>query len=386
MRCSRAGLLFLAACTSSGGGEEPATYLYAGGGSTIDVFRLDPATGALTFLSETPAGDRAYLAAVDPEHQHLYVQTQLGLPVVIRSFAREADGALTAAADLHLPHPYVEGLTQLTVDPTSRWLLMSSTGGASGLLDQLVSIEAGGLGTPRTISSDFYGFAWDPSGRWLFGLDGVALLQYRFGATGAITPNEPPRAVGSEGHQLLALRTHPSGRWIYSIEERALGTFAFDTASGTLVSRGYAYNAVPGEAITWASLELHGSGRFLYALGSVTETQVALIDLFAIDGSGQTTFVTRHKGDSLHQIRLGSLQGPLVLGDLLIVGGQGTAGPYVGLPVLCVYRIAANGTLVPAGDPVVLRPAATAAVNFLFAAEGGALGPRNEVTEFRDRH
>jgi 6-phosphogluconolactonase (cycloisomerase 2 family) len=380
MRCSPAGLLFLAACSASGETDAgaPSTFLYAGGGSTIDVFRVDRATGALTFVAETPAGDRAYLADADGEREHVYVQTQLGIPVAIRSFARAAEGTLIAAADYPLPHPFVEGMTQILLDPSGRWLLMSSTGGASGLLDQLVPVEAGGaLGTPRTISSDFYGFAWDPSGRWLFGLDGVALLQYRFDAAGAITPNQPPQAVGSQGHQLLALRTHPGGRWIYSIEEGAVGTFAFDAAAGTLVSQGYAYNVVPGEAITWASLELHGSGRFLYALGSVIDTQVALIDLFSLDAAGNPTFVARQKGDALHQIRLGSLQAPLVLGDLLIVGGQGMAGPHDGLPVLCVYRIAADGTLTAAGEPTLLRPAATTTVNFVFAAEGGVLGPRN---------
>jgi 6-phosphogluconolactonase (cycloisomerase 2 family) len=378
MRCSPAGLLFLAACSASGedqAGDLAATYLYAGGGSAIDVFRVDLATGALTFLAETPAGDRAYVADMDRRSERLYVQTQLGLPVAIRSFARGTDGTLAAGTDYPLPHPFVEGMTQILLDPTGRWLLMSSTGGASGLLDQLVPVEGGALGTARTISSDFYGFAWDPSGRWLFGLDGVAILQYRFDPAGGITPNDPPRAEGSQGHQLLALRTHPSGRWIYSIEEGAVGTFAFDDAAGTLVAQGYAYNVVPGEAITWAALELHRSGRFLYALGSVTGTQVALVDLFALDAAGTPTFVARQKGDALHQIRLGSLQAPLVLGDLLIVGGQGMAGPYAGLPVLCVYRIGPDGTLAAAGDPVPLRPAATAAVNFLFAAEAVAGGP-----------
>jgi hypothetical protein len=32
------------------------TYLYAGGGSAIDVFGVDLVTGALSFVAETPAG------------------------------------------------------------------------------------------------------------------------------------------------------------------------------------------------------------------------------------------------------------------------------------------------------------------------------------------
>ena len=369
MRCGPAGLLLaLGACGP--GAEDAATYLYAGGGSTIDVFRVDLASGALEFRQEIAAGDRAYLADVGREH--LYVQTQLGLPVIIRSFAIGEDGLLQTAADLPLPHPFVEGMTEILVDPTGRWLLVSSTGGASGLLDQLLPIAGDGrLGAARTISSDFYGFAWDPSGRYLFGLDGVAILQYRFDPAGGISANDPPQADGSQGHQLLALRTHPSGRWVYGIEEVAVGTFAFDAGKGTLVSQGYARNVVPGEAITWAGLELHPSGRFLYALGSVTGSQIAFVDLFALDAAGQPTFVSRQEGDARHRIKLGTLQSPLVLGDLLILGGQGVSEPFAGLPVLCVYRVGGDGTLTAVGDPVPLRPAASATVSFLLGASPG---------------
>ncbi|HXU83269.1 MAG TPA: hypothetical protein VN914_17870, partial [Polyangia bacterium] len=177
--------------------------------------------------------------------------------------------------------------------------------------------------------------------------------------------------------QMLGLRTHPSGKWIYSVEEGAVGTFAFDAEKGALVSQGYARNVVPGEAMTWAGIELHGSGRFLYALGSVTGSQIALVDLFALDAAGNPSFVARQKGEGRHQVRLGSLPAPLVLGDLLIVGGQGVAEPFRDLPVLCVYRIGSDGALTAAGEPVALRPGATAAVNFLFAA-GASLGPRSK--------
>jgi hypothetical protein len=215
-------------------------------------------------------------------------------------------------------------------------------------------------------------------GRWLFGLDGVALLQYRFDATGAITPNDPPRAVGSEGHQLLALRTHPSGRWVYSIEEAAVGTFAFDPRhrhpglAGLRLQRPCRARRSPGRG-----LALHGSGRFLYALGSATDTQSRSSICSPSTAPASRPSWRGRRGTTFIRSALGSLQAPLVLGDLLIVGGEGVAGPHTGLPVLCVYRIAADGTLTTAGDPVVLRPAATARVNFLLAAEGGALGPRN---------
>jgi 6-phosphogluconolactonase (cycloisomerase 2 family) len=380
MRCSPAGLLvvLVGACGESVGSAD-LVYLYAGGGSTIDAFRVDLASGALSFQGEAPAGDRAYLATTDPAGRHVYVQTQLGIPVAIRAFERGRDGSLKPGTDYPQPHPFVEGMTELLIDPTGRWMLMSSTGGASGLLDQLVPVSGdGALGTPRTISSDFYGFAWDPSGRWLFGLDGVAILQYRFDPSGVITANEPARAAGSQGHQMLGLRTHPNGRWVYSLEEGAVGTFDLDPSAGTLVSRGYARNVVPGEAITWAGLELHRSGRFLYALGSVTDSQLAFVDLFALDQAGNPTFVARQKGDARHQIRLGSLQAPLVLGDLLVIGGNGLGPPHPDFPMLCVYRVGREGTLTAVGDPIGLRPAATTSVSFLLAARAASGAPGSE--------
>jgi 6-phosphogluconolactonase (cycloisomerase 2 family) len=367
-----AGVLLLALGACSGDHHEPEAFVYAGGGSTIDVFRADLATGALTLQAEVPAGDNAYVFDVDAQRQHLYVQTQLGLPVAIRAFTI-GNGTLEKTADYQLPHPFVEGVTQILLDPTGRWLQISSTGGATGLLDQLFPVAADGtLGAPQTISSDFYGFGWDPTGRFLYGLDGVAINQYHFNLTaGAITPNDPPQAEGSTGHQVLGLQLHPSGKWLYSVEEGAIGVFTTDPARGTLVNQGYARSLVSGESFTWASIVVHPSGRFLYAVGNVAGTLVTLIDVFAIDGaSGLLRFVERQKGDALHQIQLGSLQAPLLLGDLLIVGGQGLTDRYRGVPVLCVYRIDSDGTLRAVGPPAELRPASSTIVNFIFAAPG----------------
>jgi 6-phosphogluconolactonase (cycloisomerase 2 family) len=354
-------LLALGACS----GAEHGAHVYAGGGSTIDVFHLDLAAGTLTLEAEVPAGDNAYLVDVDSARKHAYVQTQIGLPVAIRAFDIASDGALTKTADYPLPHPFVEGVTQILLDPTGRWLQISSTGGASGLLDQLFPVGAGGqLGPPQTISSDFYGFGWDGTGQYLYGLDGVAINQYHFDlGAGAIAPNDPPQAEGSTGHQVLGLQLHPSGKWVYSVEENAIGIFATG-ARGTLVGQGYAYNLVPGEPMTWASIVVHPSGRFLYAVGNVAGSLVALVDVFTIDQTtGLLRFLERQKGQ--HQIRLGSLQGPLLLGDFLIIGGQGTER-YEGKPVLCVYRVAADGSLATLGAPAELRPADTTIVNFVF--------------------
>src|SRR5215213_9448120 len=89
-------MVALAAC---GGDPAPAgASVYAGGGSTIDVFSADLATGALTLRAEVPAGDDAYLGTLDAGRTRLYIQTQLGLPVNIRAFDIQGDGLLRPSA------------------------------------------------------------------------------------------------------------------------------------------------------------------------------------------------------------------------------------------------------------------------------------------------
>jgi hypothetical protein len=277
-----------------------------------------------------------------------------------------ATGGLSPAGDLTLPHPLVEGVTQIQVHPTAPWLLLSATGGASGLQDQLMPLDDQGRpGMAKVISTDYYGFTWDPSGHHFYGLDGVALGQFVFDpAAGALQPQEPLLADGSVGHQFLWLKVHPSGRWVYSVEEGALGRFAVDTATGALTAQEYVGTPLPAESTSWTSLAVHPSGRFLYCLGQARDTQLGFVDVYGLDGNGRLSFVTRERGDDAHQIHLDSLQAPLLVGDHLIVGGRGAAAK----PVLVVYRIAADtGLLTAFGDPVPLAPAATAAVNFLAA-------------------
>jgi hypothetical protein len=365
-------LIALAGCggsTTAGG-----AFVYAGGGSTIDVFRADAdrATGALTLVGQVPAGDQAYLFEVDAGRRRAYLQTQLGVPVALRRFAIRSDGSLEPAGDDQLRHPLVEGVSQIQLHPTAPWLLASTTGGASGLQDQLMPVAPdGALGSARVISTDFYGFTWDPSGRFFFGLDGVAIGQFVFDpVAGSMVPNDPPQAEGSGGHPFLALKPHPGGGWVYSVEERAIGTFAFDAARGTLAARQYVGNPVPGDAISWGSMAVDPGGRFLYALGYLRDSKLAVIDQFAVDaGTGALTFVARTEGDERHALRLDSLQAPALLGDLLIVGGRSTAADLQGEPALVVYRLGAtDGRLAAVGDPVPLQPAATTVVNFVAAA------------------
>jgi 6-phosphogluconolactonase (cycloisomerase 2 family) len=354
--------LLLAGCGTS---DPPTTFVYAGGGKTIAAFRADLSTGALALQGTVSAGDDAFLLEVDPRRHRAYVQTQLGIPVVIRAY--ELDGSMAPAGDFVLPHPLVEGVTQLGVHPTAPWLLISATGQASGLQDQLIPLDGGGrLGAAKVISTDYYAFGWDPGGGYFFGLDGVSIGQFVFDApAGSLRPNDPPQAQGSEGHPFLSLGWHPGGRWVYTVEEGAIGLFDYDPARGQLALREYASSPLPAEPSAWTGLAVHPGGRSLYALGYLRGSMFAFIDQFALDRSGSPRFVRRETGGPGHTLELDSLQAPLVLGDYLIAGGRSAA---TGKPVLVVYRIdPATGTLTAVGAPTELGPPDSIAVNFIAA-------------------
>jgi hypothetical protein len=334
------------------------------------VFEADLTTGALAFRGMAEAGDNAYVADLDLLRRRLYVQTQFGIPVAIRGFDLGAgDGLLQRPVDRLLPHPLVSGVTQLLVHPSAPWLLISATGEASGLQDQLLPIAADGqLGTPTVISTQYYGFRWYADGRTFFGLDGVAIGQFAFDpGAGSLSPRDPPEADGSRDHQMLALAVHPNGRWLYSVEESRLGRFALDAGRSTLAAQGYDPNPVPAEPIYWSSAVVHGRGGFLYVVGYLRETLVGVIDQFALDpATGALAFVRREPGDERHRLLLGSLQAPLLLGDLLLIGGQSAQA---GTPVLAVYRIdPVTGVLAAAGELTELRPADSTVVNFILSA------------------
>jgi 6-phosphogluconolactonase (cycloisomerase 2 family) len=360
------------ATSLDGGTPPPSTFLYAGGGAHLHAFRMDLTSGALAFLAREPAGDEASIHELDAARRRVYVQTQVGSPLVIVSYALGADGRLTLIADQALPYPLVEGMTQLGLHPTEPWMLVSATNASPGLEDQLMPVEPDGrLGMHRTIAKEFYAFGWDRTGKYFYGLDGEAIFQFNFdAASGDLRPQDRERSDGSSGRVVLSLRNHPGGKWIYSVEQGAVGAHGLDAATGHLVSLGYLDNPIPAEPIYWTAISLDPEGRFLYVLGYVTDSKVLLIDVFAIDQAGGTlSFVAREKGGTSHQVLNRGLQAPLVLRDFVVVGGPANGNSLQDRPVVAVYRRdRVQGALSPVGQPTPLEPAVTSGVNFVFAA------------------
>ena len=357
-------------------------FIHAGGSNRIDTFAVDLQSGAVYLRGTTQAGDDARLVDVDPlpvgsgqdKRLRAYVQTQMGPPHALILFEVDPLSGTLVERHVHpLPFPAVEGVTQIGFHPTARWFMVSASNRDPGLEDQLMTVDGEGrLGSPRTVSYDFYGFAWDPAGRFFYGLDGEAIFQHAFDAqAGGLARFAADRAEGSSGRVVLSLRPHPRGPWVYSVEEAEIGQFTFDGTSGLLTSPRFTANPVPAEAIYWTAARVDSAGRFLYVLGYLAGDRSALVDVFSIDEtSGQLSFVERQKGNTTHGVQNTGLQAPLLLGDLLVIGGPSRAPGLEGNAALSIFRRgASDGRLTPVGDPVLLTPALKPSVSFLFAAQ-----------------
>jgi 6-phosphogluconolactonase len=209
--------------------------IYAGmGGNRVGGWRIDQATGKLTFGNAQPTGTAAY------------------------------------------PH--------VSVDPSDRLLVGASYGGGTvgvnpilseGMLGEPTHVVAHS-GPPGPVPGDqsqprAHQIPWAPSGRWAvvqdLGLDRVYV--YRVNTViGALIANDPPYIQGALGRGPRHSSFHPSGRWLYVINEldSTMTTFAFDDARGTLRELQNVSTLRQGwQGSRWsAQVVVHPNGRWVY--------------------------------------------------------------------------------------------------------------------------
>ena len=168
--------------------------------TTISAFRIDRASGKLSFLNEQETGGRNPVhLALDPDGHHLVVTNHVGSSLAV--FPIETDGAL-------------------------------------GTLAQLVRLS-GPVGPHRIEQQQAkpHFNAFDPSGRFILvpdkGLDRV--FSYRFDA-GRLRPAAAPFVTTREGAGPRHLAFHPNRPVVYVINEldSTVTTYRFDPRTGAL--------------------------------------------------------------------------------------------------------------------------------------------------------
>lgn len=264
----------------------------------IDVYRMDAATGDLEHLGIATGVNNPSFLTVDVKRRLLFAVQE------IDTFAGHTGGAATAFAintsngiPILINHQPTHGThpCYVSMDLSGRWLLTANYGGGSvsvlpigenGALAPATTVVAhSGPANVRGAPHPHSIIAAPSSGLILApdcGLDRIYL--YRLdGATGALTPHDPPWAALPREAAPRHLAFHPTGAFLYCITESGstIVAFAYDAAAGQL-HEVQTVSTLPegfsGRSFC-ADIHVHPSGRFLYGSNRGHDS----IALFAID-------------------------------------------------------------------------------------------------------
>ena len=275
----------------------------------IYVYRLDPSSGALEFVSKAAEVDNPFFLTVDSRGRYLYGANAVG------ELAGQPGGAVSAFS----MDPETGELTYLnrqssggalpcylSIDQTGNYVLVGNyvSGSVAGLPIQddgqlgpatdMVQHEGSSVNPQRQEGPHVHSIVLDPASRFAFaadlGLDKIMI--YRLDSTqGKLRPNDPPWAQVKAGAGPRHFAFHPNGRYAYVINEldNTFTVFAYDETRGAL-SEIQTISTLPddfSDTSHCADVQIYPSGKFLYGSNRGHDS----IAIFAIDeGTGQLTF------------------------------------------------------------------------------------------------
>jgi 6-phosphogluconolactonase len=309
-------ILFLAASTAS---ASPAEYhgkylvyvgTYTEGGPTskgIYAYRYDAASGDLTSLGLAAETTNPSFVAVHPNHRFLYAVNEV--PNYkgpnsggVSTFAIDsATGKLTFLNEV--PSRGADPC-YIIVDKNGKYVLVANyTGGsvatfpilADGRLGEASAfVQHAGHGANPERQEAPHAHSIDLSSDHKFamvddlGLD--ELLVYRFDtAKGSLTPNDPPFAKVDAGSGPRHFALRPDGKFAYVVSEikGTVTVFTNNAKTGSLQTV-QTISTLPKDftgAIEDAEIQIHPSGKFLYASNRGNGNSIAV---FAVDGDKGT--------------------------------------------------------------------------------------------------
>jgi len=258
----------------------------------------------------------------------------------------------------------------VTVDKTGKYVLVANYSGGSiavfpiredgGLGDASAFVQHTGHGTnpQRQERPHAHSINLSPDNRFAMvddlGLD--ELLVYKFdSAKGLLAPNDPPFAKVDPGAGPRHFALHPSGKFAYVVSEihGTVTVFSNDAGMGTLHSL-QTISTLPKDfqgEIEDAEIEVHPSGKFLYASNRGNGNSIAV---FAIDAAKGTLTPVEYAPTQGKTPRSFAID---PTGTLLFAANQQSNN-------IVVFRIdEKTGHLTPTGQ--VLEVAAPVCVKFL---------------------
>jgi 6-phosphogluconolactonase len=333
---------------TGGGAGEVAVYV-SGSSSTISIFALDLATGALTARGTAAGGSSPTYLAFAPSNRFVYAGN--GGQGRITSFRVDAtNGALTSLGDVSTAgmigsSSYMAAVTHVSVHPSGAWVF------AAHFNSGHVTVHAtAGTGAATTLTDverpadEAHQIVSDASGNHVFVpcRAGNVIAQYAF-ASGQLTPATPPLVQAETGAGPRHIAFHPNQQSAYVINELngTITSYRYDATAGLLSMPQSMASAPAGMSETSsAHVVVHPSGRFVYTSNRTTNT----IGIFSVDASGRLSTIGHETAGGM--VRTPRDFGMDPTGRYLIVANQGTNN-------VIVLRIDATaGTLTRVGDPV----------------------------------
>jgi 6-phosphogluconolactonase len=367
---ARLGLLSLAlagAATAADPAADGKQWIYVGtytnaksGSKGIYRFDFDPATGKLSNRTLAAEARNPSFLAIHPSKQYLYAVGEYG------TFEGKPTGGVTAfridpatgqLTELNARPSGGAGPCHVTVDKAGKNVLVANYGGGSAsvlqvaddgkLVGPTATVQHAGKGTnPRRQEGPHAHSAnLDAANKYAFiadlGLDQVKV--YRLdGASGKITPNDPPAFATAPGAGPRHFAFHPDGKRAYVINELDMTLTAcdYDPARGVLTKR-QTVSTLPagatGTNFSTAEVVVHPSGKFVYGSNRGHNTIAA----FAIDPTSGELKSVGHQGEGVKTPRNFNIDPS---GNWLIVANQDGNS-------LVVFRIdQQTGALSPTGE------------------------------------
>jgi 6-phosphogluconolactonase len=340
-----------------------------GHGGGLNVYRVDPATGAWTheqllevvnpsFLTLDRAQRFLYSAHADLEEVSAYaIDPQSGR---IAALNRQSSGGKNSVA--------------LAINPTARWIVVANYAsgsvavlplekdGSLGPLNDLVSLPGKpGPDCKEQASSHPHDIVFDPSGRFIAvpdkGLDRVFVFRLD-PASGKLAPNDPASVVTRAGDGPRHVAFHPQKPFAYVINElsSSVTTYRFDAKQGGLQPIQILPSVPPSFTgdNTGAEIRVAPSGRFVYASNRGHDS----IAVFAVDPRGGTLTsvdwaLTRAKSPRFFRLD--------PAGDILYAANADEGySPQPDTDVIAPFRIdRTKGTLTPTGRVIKTNSSCT---------------------------
>jgi 6-phosphogluconolactonase len=373
MALALAAPLSAAAQTPSG----PSMYAYVGSfttaerkarGDGIQVYRVDPATGAWTHVQHV--GD-----LVNPSYLALSRDQR-----VLYSVHGDGDYASAFALDPKSGEAKLLGRAATggkngvreALDPSGKYLVVANYSSGSvavlpvgpdgALRDQHQLVQLPGEPGPHKVeqqSSHPHDIVFDPSGRFVLvpdkGLDRVFVFRFD-GATGKLTPTEQGsvRSLPGAGPRHLAFHPKLPIVWVLNELNSTVATYRFDPYSGSLTPF-QVLTTLPADFTgdsTAAEIAVSPDGRFVYgsnrghdsvaiyaanAEGLLSPagwqpTQGAGPRFIGLDPSGRFLNAANEQGDNVVTFKVDAASGKLTPTGQVIKNGSPVTIVYAGKP------------------------------------------------------